>query len=111
MANYTPEQLRKEFIAPLIKAARRINRAARRLEQLIIEEKCPFDYAPMHGVMAERAIKELIKFSRHTNERVAGIAEGTYRFQEATKQKLREKYQATKKAVKKKNGTENKKSS
>ena len=111
MANYTPEQLRKEFVIPLIKAARRINRASKKLAAIIADESNSITYAPMHGTMAERAVKEITKFSRHSVERVIGIAEGTYRFQEETKKKLREKYHAAKKTPAKKKVIENKKSS
>lgn len=106
MGNYTPEQLDKVFAVPLLRTAKKIHRAAVRLSKLIKEEKCEFGYAPLRGTMAEQQVKQLEMFGEEVELRVRGIMNGTYRFQEKTREKLKEKYEATKKKRTKQNKQE-----
>ena len=96
MGNYTPDEISKSFVVPIIKAAKRLQRAARRLKRVIAEQDTPFDYAPLRATMAEKAVAELTKFSRHVADRIAGIEEGSCRFRENEKTQLREQYRTKK---------------
>lgn len=99
MENYRPDQLRDEFVAPLISLIGEFTTDIQVFENLIKSGNCPKDYLPLNVVSAKKGIGFLRKLRRELHDKIEGVQDGTFQYRELALEKQRQKYHEKKSAL------------